>query len=156
MLYFANPRPGVTSLFVEQAIKWKDRRWHLAAQICLTLTIFLAIFMAYFTLWYIVPIPDHLYKKFGVERPGFAQATIRVCDVAVRYRYLCLIAIAAAFGFFEWMCKSENKTSIRTFILVGLSLVCRRCVLGRWCDNELVRDVARFNGANGPLNITRD
>ena len=51
------------------------------------------------------------------------QATIHVCDVAYRYRWLFLIAVAVAVGFFEWTCKSENKTSIRTFILVGVTLV---------------------------------
>lgn len=53
-------------------------------------------------------------RSRGEERPGFAQATIQVSNVVFPYRYLCLIAIVAAFGFFEWMYKSENKTSIRT------------------------------------------
>jgi hypothetical protein len=115
--------PGVTSLFVEETVNWNNNRWHFAAQICLTLTIVLAVLMVYLTLVNVLPTADHLCEQYGEERPGFAQATIQVSNVVFPYRYLCLIAITAAFGFFEWMYKSENKTSIRTFVLAGLSLV---------------------------------
>jgi len=121
--------PGVTSLFVEQAIKWKDRRWHLAAQIGLVLIIVLAILLVWFVPVKIVPVAQKFYVERGMELPGFMQATLRVLyPVFVSFRveyhwYLLLIPPAAAIGFFEWMCKSENKTSIRTFILVGMSLV---------------------------------
>ena len=120
--------PGVTSLFVEQAIKWKDRRWHLYAQIGLVLIMVLAIFLVWFVPVKIIPVLQKPYQERGLEFPVFMQATLRVLErvfvFGVEYHwYLLLIPPAAAIGFFEWMCKSENKTSIRTFILVGMSLV---------------------------------
>ena len=119
--------PGVTSLFVEQAIKWKDRKWHLYAQIGLVLIIVLAIFVFWFVPVKVMPVMAKLCEERGLELPGFMQATIRVLDrvfvFGVEYHwYLLLVPPAAVVVFFEWMCKSENKTSIRTFILVGMSL----------------------------------
>ena len=115
--------PGVTSLFVEQAIKWNGRRWHLAAQIGLVLIIVLAFLFVAFAMVYIVPKLHHEYQKLGQDLLDLLQAPVHISVFVVNYWYLCLIAIAAAVGFFEWMCKSENKRSIRTFILVGSSLL---------------------------------
>jgi len=120
--------PGVTSLFVEQAIKWKDRKWHLYAQIGLVLIMVLAIFLVWFVPVKIIPVTQKVYDERGLELPGFMQATISVLErvfvFGVEYHwYLLLIPPAVVVGLFEWMCKSENKTSIRTFILVGMSLV---------------------------------
>ena len=119
--------PGVTSLFVEQAIKWKDRRWHIYAQIGLGLTIVLAIFLVWLVPVKIMPLTGKIYDDRGLELPGFMQATISVLehvfDFGVEYHwYLLLIPPAAVVCFFEWKCKSENKTSIRTFLLVVMSL----------------------------------
>ena len=100
-----------------------DRKWILAAQTGLVLNIVLSILFVGFVMWKIVPKLQQLHQRAGSELWGFTQATIHVCEFIVNYWYLCPIALAAAVGFFEWMCKSENKRSIRTFILVGLSLL---------------------------------
>jgi len=109
--------PSVTSLCVQRAMKWKDRRWHLAAQIGLVLTIVLANLFVYFVKVKIVPKLQHDYHELGLELLSPMQATFHVSW------FLCLIVLGAAVGFFQWTFKSENKTSIRTFILIWLSLV---------------------------------
>jgi len=116
--------PGVTSLFVEQAIKWKDRRWHLRAQIGLVLTIVLSVFFVGFVLVKVIPLPHHLGKQHGFAAPGMLQPTvIGFFSVVYEYRYLLLLGLAAAVGLFEWKYRSDNKPLIRTSILVGMSLV---------------------------------
>ncbi len=112
--------PGVTSLSVEQAIKWKDRMWHLAGQVGLVLNVFLAILVVYFVMVKVVPKLAHEYQKADLELQDFMQAIIHVTG---DYWFLYLIVLGAAVGFFELTCTSENKSSIRTFILIGLSLV---------------------------------
>ena len=115
--------PGITSLFVEEAIKWKDRRWHIAAQIGLALNILLAILFVSFILLRVVPVAQELSEAGNVEPKGLMLATIQACDFAIRYWFVWLSAFAVAVSVFEGMCKSKNKLSIRTSILVGMSLV---------------------------------
>ncbi len=121
--------PGVTSLFVEQAIKWKDRRWHIYAQIGLGLTIVLAVFLLWLVPVKIMPVTGKMYDDRGLEPPGFVQATVSVLHSVFghfpgfeTHWYVLLIPPAALVCFFEWKCRSENKTSIRTFVLVAMSL----------------------------------
>jgi len=68
--------PGVTSLFVDRAMKWKDRRWHIAAQIGLVLIMVSAIFLFWFVPVYIVPVTQKVYQERGLELPGLMQATL--------------------------------------------------------------------------------
>ena len=123
---------GVTSLFVDRAMKWKDRRWHLAAQIGLVLIMVSAIFLFWFVPVYIVPVTQKVYQERGLELPSLMQATLHVLERffgvfqvfgVEKHWYVLLIPPVAVVVFFEWMCKSDNKTSIRTFLLVGMSLV---------------------------------
>ena len=82
----------------------------------------LVILFVYLTMWKIVPKLHYESEKHGLEVIGL-QTPIHVSVFVVNYWWLCLIALVAAVGLFEWMYKSENKPSIRSFILVGLSLV---------------------------------
>ena len=63
--------PGVTSLFVEQAIKWKDRRWHLAAQIGLALIIATLPGVSYFLMIMVAPKVEAIYQHAGIELPAY-------------------------------------------------------------------------------------
>ena len=51
-----------------------------------------------------------------------ASVDTTVSKPAIGY-FLGVILPVAAVGLFEWKCKSENKTLIRTAMLVGLSLI---------------------------------
>lgn len=115
--------PGITSLFVDQALKWKDKRWHLAAQIGLVLIVVLAFLFTGFAMEYILPRLQYEHAEHGVGVPYFLQVTISVWEIGWKYWYLGPPILLVAGGLFEWKCNSENKTLIRTFILVGVSLL---------------------------------
>jgi type II secretory pathway component PulF len=114
--------PGVTSLFVEQAIKWKDERWHLAAQIGLALIIAMLPGVSYFLMILVAPKVEAIYQHAGIELPVYYQG-MRSVAVFLQSYFLGLILLVAVVGLFEWKCRSENKTMIRTAMFVGLSLI---------------------------------
>ena len=115
-------RPGVTSLFVELAVNWNDKRWHRLAQTVLALITILAIIFVGLVMWEVMPRLEAFYNGLGVDSYLLRLAT-RVSNIAVNYWYLWLTAFAGAVGLFERKCRSDSKPRMRTSILVGLSLV---------------------------------
>ena len=72
----------------------------------------------------IVPLLHKLYQEADAELLGLGfQVPILVCNFGYNYWYLCLVAVAAAIGLFEWKCRSDSKPLIRTLVLVGSCLV---------------------------------
>jgi type II secretory pathway component PulF len=115
--------PGITSLFVEQAIKWKDKRWHLTAQIGLALIIAMLPAVSYFLMILVAPKVEKIYEGAGMELPVYYQGMKSVAVFLYSY-FLGLILLVAVVGWlFEWKCKSEKKPLIRTVMFVGLSLI---------------------------------
>ncbi len=115
--------PGVTSLFVEQAIKWKDRRWHLYAQIGLVLIIATLPGASYFLLEFVAPKVEALYRYAGAELPSHYQVMQNAAIFLQRYLPGLILFAAAAVWLFEWKFRSRNKTQVRTAMLVGLSFI---------------------------------
>ncbi|MDP6355388.1 MAG: permease prefix domain 1-containing protein [SAR202 cluster bacterium] len=116
--------PGVTSLFVEQAIRWKDRKWQLAAQIGSLLIIALAASVIYLTFVKVVPSVEKLYSDSGTEFPAYMSTSCAVAEIVlIHWNFVFLISFIGGLGLFEWKCKSENRAQIRTVIGVGTSLV---------------------------------
>lgn len=111
--------PGVTSLFVEEAIKWKDKRWHLAAQIVLVFVVVMLPCVNLFLGMVIAPRVEKIYEHVGVEFPAYYQGMKDAADWIVP----CLILLVAALGVFEWKFKSDNKTQIRTAMFAVLSFL---------------------------------
>ena len=120
---------SVTSLFVDQAMNWKERtmksewKWGFAAQTGLVLIIALTVFAMYFTVLYVVPSLIHVHSDRGTEVLPEMEAIISVFRHVDNYGFIWLIPVAGGLGLFEWKCKSENKALIRTAIGVGASLV---------------------------------
>ena len=111
--------PGVTSLFVEEAIKWKDKRWHLAAQIILLFVIGTLPGVNLFLGIMIAPRVETIYRDLGTDLPGYYQWM----KDAAAWIVPGLILLIAAVGVFEWKLKSDNKTRIRTAMFAVLSFI---------------------------------
>ena len=76
-----------------------------------------------------MPATARMYDDRGLELLDFMQATISVVHSVFGHFpgfetqwYVLLIPPATLVGVFEWKCTSENKTSIRRFVLVATSL----------------------------------
>lgn len=113
---------GETSLFVEQAIKWNNNRWHRLSQICLLLVIATLPGANYFLGIMIAPKVEQIYRDLGalgVELPAYYQWM----KDAAAWIVPILILLVAALGAFEWKFKSDNKTQIRTAIFAVLSFI---------------------------------
>ena len=54
---------------------------------------------------------------------------VNVCEITARYWYLWTPILLGIVGWFEWKYTSHNKGHIRTFTLVGLSLISNAFVL---------------------------
>jgi hypothetical protein len=114
---------GETSLFVEQAIKWNDKRWHRLAQIGLVLIIATLPGVSVFLLIMFAPVVETLFEIAGAELPVYYEGMKSVAVFLQRY-LPGLILLAAVVGWlFERKFKSKNKTQIRTAILVGLAFI---------------------------------
>jgi len=110
---------GETSLFVEQAIKWNNNRWHRLAQIGLVLIVATLPGVSYFLLELFAPKVEALYHGAGTELPGYYQS---MQSVAVFLPGLILLA-AVAVWFCERKLRNREKTQVRTTVLVGLSFI---------------------------------
>ena len=105
------------------------QKWNIAAQVGLAVSIVLAIFATWMLMTYIVPKVIFFHQEKGAVIPPYFQMPVNVCEITTRYWYLWTPILFSAVGWFEWKCTSQNKGDIRTFILVGLSLVSNAFVL---------------------------
>ena len=117
---------GETSLFVEQAIKWNNNRWHRLVQICLVLVIATLPGVSYFLLEVFAPKIEKLYQHAGKELPDYYQS---MQSVAVLLSGLILLA-AVAVWLFARKFGSRNKTQVCTAMLVVLSCISANAVCG--------------------------
>ncbi len=120
---------SVVSLFVDQAMKWKEStmksewKWNFVTQAGLLLVIALSVFGCVFTMYWIVPVVEQFHRERGTEILPQLQAAIAFSYHIVDYWLIWAIPIAAALWQFERKCKSENKGLIRIAISVGACLV---------------------------------
>ncbi len=115
--------PGVTSLFVDKAIKWRDRKWHIAAQMGLGLIIASAIGSAMSMMIFVTPVLVVMHEHVGLDVPAVMIATIGLSNMVWKYYWIGLLLLIGGWGLFEWKCRSENKAHIRTATGVGLALL---------------------------------
>lgn len=115
--------PGVTSLFVDKAIGWRDRKWHIAAQLGLALIFSTGIGCVTFMLFFIVPKLQAIHEYAGIEINAYLEAAVGFSGMVVKYKWLCLLGLTGGLGLFEWKCRRENKAHLRTAIGVSLSLL---------------------------------
>lgn len=113
--------PGVTSLFVDKAIKWRDRKWHIIAQVGLSLIISSAIGSAMFMLIFVFPSLKLMHDRAGIQAPAFLIATISFSEMVWENYWIGLLVLIGGWGLFEWKCRSGSKAYIRTAIGVGLA-----------------------------------
>ena len=106
-----------------------DQKWNIAAQAGLGISIVVAVVATWVLMTYIVPKVIFFHQEKGSLIPTYAQMPINVGEITTKYSYLWLPILLGAIGWFEWKCTSQNKGDIRTFILVGLSLVSNAFVL---------------------------
>ena len=78
---------------------------------------------------YIVPKVVFFHQENGEAIPVYLQMPVNVCEITSRYWFLWTPLLLGAVGWFEWKCTSQNKGHIRTFTLVGLSLISNAFVL---------------------------
>lgn len=135
-------RPGVTSMFVELAVKWNDRRWHRLAQIVLATITILSIIFVGFVMLIFTPTLERVYNGLGINA-NLMRLAARVSNIAVDYWYLWLTAFAGAVGLFERKCRSDSKPRMRTSILLFVPGVCRLCTLCGFCDCNWLRGSER-------------
>ena len=93
------------------------------------ISIVLAIFAVWMLMTYIVPKVIFFHQEKGAVIPAYFQMPVNVCEITTRYWYLWTPILFSAVGWFEWKCTSQNKVHIRTFTLVGLSLISNAFVL---------------------------
>jgi hypothetical protein len=105
------------------------QKWNIAAWAGLGIIIALAIFATWILMTYIVPKVIFFHQEKGSVIPAYFQMPVNVCEITTRYRYLWTPILLGAVGWFEWKCTSHNKDFIRTFTLVGLSLISNAFVL---------------------------
>ena len=105
------------------------QKWNIAAQAGLGIIIALAIFATWILMVYIVPKVIFFYQEKGSVIPPYFQMPVNVCEITTKYWYLWTSILFSAVGWFEWKCTSQNKGHIRTFTLVGLSLISNAFVL---------------------------
>ena len=115
--------PGVTSLFVDKAIKWRDRKWHIAAQAGLGLIVSSAIGCTIFMLIMIVPKLHQIHEDMGRDVPAILGTTMSCAICFGENIWICLALMLGGWGLFEWKCRSENKAHLRTVIGVVLALL---------------------------------
>jgi hypothetical protein len=115
--------PGVTSLFVDKAIKWRDRKWHIAAQVGLGLIIASAIGCTMFMLIYVVPVLMEIHEHVGIDVPAVVAKTIGFSEMVWNHYWIGLLVLIGGLGLFEWKYRSDNKAHMRTAIGVCLSLL---------------------------------
>ena len=114
---------SVTSLFVDEAIKWRDRKWHIATQVGLGLIVSAAIGCTMFMLMLIVPKLVAMHELMGIDVPAFLGTTIGFSRIVWRHYWIGLLVLIGGLGLFEWKCRSDCKANIRTSIGVGLALL---------------------------------
>jgi DNA-binding Lrp family transcriptional regulator len=120
---------SVTSLFVDKAMKWKERtmksewRWNSATYVGLGIIVALAAFSIVFAFMWIVPVVQALYSDLGTVLPEYLCRTINISRLMVNEWWIWVIPIVGGMGLFEWKCKSENKALIRMAMGVGASVV---------------------------------
>ena len=78
--------------------------------------------VSYFLMILVAPKVEAIYQHAGIELPVYYQG-MRSVAVFLQSYFLGLILLVAVVGLFEWKCRSENKTMIRTAMFVGLSLI---------------------------------
>ena len=115
--------PGVTSLFVDKAIKWRDQKWHIAAQVGLALIASTAIGCTVFMMIFVTPKLVAIHQYLDVEVNAYLQTAIGVGTVGFKYKWIWLLGLTGGLGLFEWNCRSENKAALRTVVGVSLSLL---------------------------------
>ncbi len=120
---------SVTSLFIDKAMEWKERtmktewKWYFAAQFGLVLIIALMVFLIGSALVFIVPVLEKSYSDVGMNLPGYLITTIEVVWFVQHTAWIWLIALAGAFGLYEWKFRSENKALIRLTMSIGASVL---------------------------------
>lgn len=114
---------GVPSLFVDKAIKWRDQKWHIAAQAGLALIFSTGIGCATFMLYFIVPKLAQIHKHAGIDIPAFLAETIGLSWIVWNYYWIGLLVLIGGWYLFEWKSRSENKAALRTVAGVCLSLL---------------------------------
>lgn len=122
--------PGVTSLLVDKAIKWRDQKWHIAAQVGLALIVAIAIGCTMFMLYFVMPKLGHIHFVTGIESPAFLATTISFSSIVWNHYWIGLLVLIGGWGLFEWKCRSENKAAHRTVAGVCLSLL--SVLVGFW------------------------
>ncbi len=115
--------PGVTSLFVDKAIQWRDRKWHIATQVGLALIFASAIGCTMFMLIFIVPRLQKIHEVWGIDAPVVLGATLSCAIWFGNNLWVCLALLLGGWGLFEWKCRSENKAHLRTVSGVILALL---------------------------------
>jgi len=115
--------PGVTSLFIDKAIKWRDQKWHIAAQVGLALIFSTAIGCATFILHFVVPSLQQIHKHAGIDIPAVLTETFVFSEIVWHYYWVGLSILIGGWGLFEWKCRSDNKSALRTVAGVCLSLL---------------------------------
>ena len=105
------------------------QKWNIAAQVGLGISIVLAVFATWMLMTYIVPKVIFFHQEKGSVIPAYFQMPVNVCEIASRYWFLWAPLLFGTVGWFEWKSTSHNKGHIRTFTLVGLSLISNAFVL---------------------------
>jgi hypothetical protein len=115
--------PSVTSLFVDKAIKWRDRKWHIATQMGLGFIASTAIGCTMFMLICIVPKLVAIHEHMGIDINGYLRTALVFSMMVWRHYWIGLLVLIGGLGLFEWKCRSHNKAHIRSAIGVGLALL---------------------------------
>jgi hypothetical protein len=116
---------------IDKAMQWQERTmkakwlWTTWAHLAVVLLIALELFFIIFNVVYLIPKYQKL-RHYGLidpaidEEQGVGWMTrflLGLSHVAGHYTTYLLLATAAAWGFFEWRVKSENKSFIRLALL---------------------------------------
>ena len=115
--------PGITSLFVDKAIKWRDQKWYIAAQVGLALIIASAFGSTMSMLYFIIPKLEQIHQHTGIDVPTPLPMTLSWAIVFYKNKWISLALLLGCWGLFEWKSRSEKKAHLRTVAGVILALL---------------------------------
>ena len=115
--------PAVTSMFVDEAMKWQAKRWNRMVTTGLLMLTAIGIGVTTFVLIFIIPKLQQLHQLSGAELPDALLWPISISKFVDSYLWLLVIGVVGAVVLFQWKFRSENKPLIRNVIGVGVSLV---------------------------------